>query len=83
MLAAVLAAVLALQRQRDHVGAEQRFEVRIGVVALRRYLDLNAVALVGIIADERERRIAAPKLAADGVNHAGAGAMNGMKFNLV
>jgi hypothetical protein len=56
---------------------------RIGVVALRRHPDLNAVGLVGVASDEGESRIAAPQLAVDGVNHAGAGSMNSMKFNLV
>jgi hypothetical protein len=51
--------------------------------ALWRHLNLNAVALVGVAADEGEGRIAAPKLAVDGVNHAGAGSMHGMKFNFV
>jgi len=78
------AAVLRpLQRQRDHVDAKQRLERRIGVVALRRHPDLDAVGLVGVASDEGESRIAAAKFAVDGVNHAGAGSMNSMKFNLV
>ena len=78
-----VAVVGALQRDRDHVGAEQRLERRIGVVTLRRDLDVNAVAPGGVIADECERRIAAAKFAVDGVDDAGAGAMNRMKFNPV
>ena len=77
------AVVRALQRERDHVVAEQRLEDRVGVMSLGRYLDLNAVAVVGVITDEGESGIAASKLAVDGVNHAGAGSMNGMKFDLV
>jgi hypothetical protein len=72
-----------LQRQRNHVGPEQRLERRIGVVALRRHPGLNAVGLVGIASDEGESRIAAAELAVDGLNHAGASSMNSMKFNLV
>jgi hypothetical protein len=44
---------------------------------------MNAVALVGVVADERESRIAAPELAGGRANYAGAGPMNRVKFNLV
>ncbi len=73
----------ALQHQRDHVGPEQRPERRIGIVALGRDLDVNAVTAVGVVADERKRRIAAAKLTVDGVEHTGAGAVNGVIFELV
>jgi hypothetical protein len=53
----------ALHRQRDHVGAEQRPESRIGIVALGRNLDVDAVAFVPVAADECEAGIAAAKLA--------------------
>ena len=78
------AAVLRpLQRQRDHVGPEQRLERRIFVVALRRNPGLNAVGLVGVASDKGESRIAAAEFAVNGVNDAGASSMNSMKFNLV
>ena len=73
----------ALQRQRDPVDPEQRLERWIFIVALGRDLDENVLALVGVIADECKAGIAATKLAVVGVNYAGAGAMNGVKFNLV
>ena len=52
-------------------------------VSLRRHLDLNAVGLPGIASDKGEGRIAAPEFAVHGVDHAGARAMNCMKFDLV
>jgi hypothetical protein len=57
-----VAVVRALQRERDHVRAEQRFECRIGVVALRCDLDVNAVVSRGVVADEREGGVAAPEV---------------------
>jgi predicted MFS family arabinose efflux permease len=52
-----------LQRERDHVGSEQRPEIRVFVVALGRDFDVNLVALAGVVADERKTGIAAAKFA--------------------
>jgi hypothetical protein len=73
----------SLQRQRDHIGSEQRLESRVVIVALGRDLDVDFVALAVVVPDKCKARIAPAQFAVDGVDHAGPGAMNGMKFNLV
>jgi len=73
----------AAQRQRDVVGAEQRTERRIRIVPQCRHLDLDSIVPVDIVADESESGVSAAKLSRRGVDHAGAGAMNGMKFDPV
>jgi hypothetical protein len=73
----------SLQGQRHHVGSEQRLETRIVMVALGRDLDVDFVASAGVVPDEGKARIAAAQFARNGIDHAIAGAMNGMKLNPV
>ena len=51
------------QRQRDHVGSEQRLEPGVGIVTLGRDLDVDFVALAGVVADECKAGIAAAEFA--------------------
>jgi predicted Zn-dependent protease len=46
----------SLQRQRDHVGSEQRLEGRVVVVALGRDLDVDFLALAGVAPDKMQSR---------------------------
>ena len=46
-------------------------------------VSMYAVVSVGVVADEGEGGVATPKFAVDGVNHAGAGSMNRVKFDIV
>jgi hypothetical protein len=58
-----VAGLHSLQRQRDHVGSEQRLEPGVGIVPERRDFDVDVVALAGVIADERKAGIAAAQVA--------------------
>ena len=73
----------SLQRKGDHVGSKQRLESRVVIVTLGRDLGQDLVALAGVIPDECKAGIAAADFTLCGVDHAAAGAMNGVKFNLV
>jgi hypothetical protein len=44
---------------------------------------VDVVAFAGVVPDECKAGITAAKLAAGGVDDAGSGSMNGVKFNLV
>ena len=52
-------------------------------MAQRRDLDVDFIALAGVVPDKGKAGIAAAKFARCGVEYAVACAMNGMKFNLV
>jgi len=67
----------------DHVGPEQRLEAGVGIVTQGRDLDVNLFAFAGVVADKGIAGIAAAEFAGGGVEYAIAGAMDGMKFNLV
>src|ERR1700687_960231 len=80
----LLALLPALERERDLVGLEQGLEIRILVVAQRRYVD-RYLATIGFLvgANERERRIAAHHLAVIDIEHAAARTVHRMHLDLV
>src|SRR6478672_9957500 len=74
----------AFERERDPVGLEQGLEIRIVVVAQRRYVDQYlAAAGIAVAADEREGRIAAHHLAVIYIENAAARTVHRIHLDLV